>query len=214
MLLRDRVEKLKPLSTWKPAWCRVDARLTQPAIARYKEMFPDEIDKLTAESLAYTWKARETACEITPLDSSPLTRNYASFLDTAMCVLMQVHWVNSPFDELKVGADDIGERDGQVHIRAGESDDLGLFVDPRTVAVETRTKGRGVLRAAYAEVDGTWLPQRLVQRTAGADFVVDTIEWSDTYVGARRMPHSLWISVGEDKPVQHSQLVFSDCREF
>jgi hypothetical protein len=131
-----------------------------------------------------------------------------------MCVLMQVHWVNSPFDELKVGPDDIGERDGRVHIRAGGSEDLGLFVDPETVAVETRTKGRGVLRAAYTPVDGAWLPQKLVQRTAETDFVVDAIEWSDTYVGTRRMPSSLWISVGEDKPVRHSQLVFNDCCEF
>src|SRR5262249_22177699 len=87
--VEDRGEKLKPLTTWHPTWCRVEAKLTQPALARYKEMLKN--DKLSDDTLVYTWKARKNICEILPLQQSELVKNHRAFLETAMCMLLQVY---------------------------------------------------------------------------------------------------------------------------
>ncbi|NJL25978.1 MAG: hypothetical protein HC902_12975 [Calothrix sp. SM1_5_4] len=213
-LVRERAEKLKPLSTFRPAWCRVEARLTQPAAARYKEIFPDESDRL--EALTFTWKARETFCEVTPLDRTPVSANYGAFVESAMCLLMQVHWVNSPFDELKIAPDTVEQRDGSVRLRTGggTDPDLGIFVEKEAFVVETRTKSRGRLRAEYVEMEGEWLPAKLSQDLNGKKFTVAEFDWAADKLSGRRMPKSLWISVGEETAFRHSELVFHDCQNY
>jgi hypothetical protein len=215
-LLRDRVGKLSALSTFRPAWCRVDVHLTSPAAARYRELFPDD-KEFSGEDLHYTWKARENRCEISSLQKGPAAKNYQSFLENALCLLMQVHWVNSPFDELKVQELEDDDQ-GRLHIRSpGDTPGLGLFIepDPKSVVVETHTKSRGLLRAIYGETEGHWLPTSLEQQIKDTRFVVDQFEWSERAVGARRFPRSLWISLAEpakDQARPHSQLHFSDCQ--
>src|ERR1035437_6108121 len=78
-LVQDRAEKLKPLSTWHSQWCRLETHLTEPAIARYREMFPDEAERLNENNLPYTWKARKYTCEINSLQPTPLTKNHQGF---------------------------------------------------------------------------------------------------------------------------------------
>lgn len=213
-LLKDRVVKLKPLSTYKPTICRVNVKLTSPAIARYKAMFPAEAKALDHD-LVFDWKARESTCEITPVQKSPLTANYKSFLDTSLCLLMQAHWVNSPFDEFPYAPERLTESEGKVRLAAGENKDLGLVLDPLSFVVETHTKGRGVFTATYAEQAGVWLPQRIAQRTPnGTEIVVDEFVWDSIPTQGRLMPRSMWVSVGDQKPLQHSQLEFSECREW
>lgn len=202
-LVADRRDKLKPLSTFRPVRCSVEARLTQPALARYREMYPGE----DASMLEYTWHARESTCDVQPRADSKTSANYQGFLETAMCVLMQVHWVNSPFDEMTIDA--VEEKDARVHI--GKSPN-GLYLDPTSFSLETRTSKHGTLIAQYERDRGDYLPSRLVQKTRkGTQIVLDDFEWGDEAAG-RRMVRSFLISVGEEKPLEHSRVVFKDCR--
>lgn len=215
-LLRDRVQKLAPLTKYNPTWCQADASLTQPALARYRQLFPEEAKKLDGRPLTYTWKARESACEVTPLDKSPATLAYKAFLDSALCVLMQTHWVNSPFDEFPYAPERLTDTDdGKIHLSTQDGKEFGLFLDPAVFSVQTRTKGRGTFDAVYTLKDGQWLPERLAQRLAGGtQIVVDEIEWEAARAGRRRMVRSLQISAGEERPLQHSKIEFSGCREY
>lgn len=211
-LVRDRFEKLKPLSTWKPTWCRVDAKLTQPALARYREMFAAEPEKLQSETWSYTWKARETSCEVTSLEDAPLSRNHRGILETVFCTLLQTHFVNSPFDELKIMPEDISAHEDRVQIKLGlgSAEDIGLYLDPRAVSVETRTRARGTLNARYAQSGQQWLPERIEQKTATTVLLLDGFEYSEASVGARRMLKSFWISLGDSRALPHTQ-VFLSC---
>jgi len=210
-LVQQRVGELKHLSQWNPTWCQVDTRLTQPAMARYREMFPLESEVLAQETWGYTWKSRKSTCEITPLDSSPVTRNHQGFLETSICLLLQAHYVNSPFDELDLN--DIQAVGPLTQIRAGANPDLGIFLPRDSMTVETRTKSRGVLHAIYDNQNGPWLPRRLEQRHGATSVVVDEIEYDpDAGSAARPMLKSFWISVGAEQVFRHSQVQFSGCR--
>src|ERR1700722_10146363 len=115
-LIRDRADKLKPLSLWKPLRCKVSTHLTQPALARYKEMFPDE-KGLSEVGPDYTWRQFHSTCEITPDQHTPLTKNHQAFVETAFCLLLQVHFVHSPFDDLQFKpGEDVGGDDRRAHI--------------------------------------------------------------------------------------------------
>lgn len=203
-LVADRRDKLKPLSTFHPVRCSVEARLTQPALARYREMFSGE----DASTLEFNWHARESSCDISARDgSSKIATNYQGFLETAMCVLMQVHWVNSPFDEMSIDA--VNEKDARVHIGKGTN---GLYLDPTSFIIETRTPKHGTLIAQYERDRGDYLPSRLTQKTRkGTQIVLDDFEWGDEVAG-RRMVRSFLISAGDEKPLEHSRVVFKDCR--
>ena len=215
-LVRDSFEKLKPLSTWKPTWCRVDTKLTQPALARYREMFVAETEKLQTEAWSYTWKARETSCEVTSLEDAPLSRNHRGILETVFCTLLQTHYVNSPFDELKIMPEDISSHEDKVQIKmgVGGAEDLGLYLDPKAVSVETRTKSRGALNAVYAESEHQWLPERIEQKTATTVLLIDGFEYSAAPVGGRRLLKSFWISLGDSRALPHTQVFLSSCRPF
>lgn len=212
-VLRDRAEKLKPLNTWHPTWCRVEAKLTQPALARYQEML--KVEDLGSDSLTYTWKARKSLCEILPLQQTDLAKNHKAFLETAMCTLLQVYFVNSPFADLPFKPEDVVSEGDRVHIRASQTNpDLGVYVDTKQVGIETRTKTRGTLTAVYAETDRQFLPKRIEQRVGATQIVLDEFEFGPTPVGGRRLPKSFWISAGEDKAIQHTQIFLSDCQNF
>ncbi len=206
-LLNDRAEKLRPLSEWRSSWCRVEVEMTQPALARFKEMFPDE--NLATESWAYNWKARENMCEVTPVDVSPATKSQQGFLNTAFCLLLQVHYVNSPFDELKIEPRDIESVKDVVHIASGADKDLGIYLPRERFVVETRTRSRGQLIAEYSENGGHWLPSRLEQRRGNTIFVVEDMQ----YAGARPWLESFWIAVGGEKALRQSQVKIKDCRD-
>lgn len=219
-LVKDRATKLRPLSKWRAKWCRLDARLTQPVISRYRSMYPQDGAKLDQDSLAYTWKARESSCEITALEDSPMVANHKAFLDTAICTLLQTHWVNSPFDELQVGENDIVTSGPKVQVKVSEVEDLGLFLDRERFSVVTKTKSRGVLEAVYMPVGKDWLPQSISQRTGPTEILIDQIEYSSDSTGDRPLIRSFWLSLGgltgaaiEEKALAHTQVNFSECRD-
>ncbi len=213
-LFTDRSEKLRPLSKWQPTWCEVETHLTQPAAARYREMFPDEAGRLNGEPRIYTWKATQNSCEIIALVDSPLTKNHRAFLETALCVLLQAHWVNSPFAGLTLTSADLVTSDERVHIRTSPEPELGIYLDPSQFTLETRTKKRGVLSATYAESFGEWRPQSLEQTTAQSKILINELEFDSLRLGSRPLLKSFWISVGEKKLLQHSHVVLSSCQNY
>jgi len=215
-VIRDRSDKLKPLADFKPTWCRLETHLTQPALARYREMYPEDVEKLNDGVLNYTWKARKYSCEITALEQTPLTKNHQAFLESAICMLLQVHWVNSPFEQLQIYPRDIiAQKDGTIHLQGSMLEpELGVYLDPLTFKMETRTKGRGVLKAVFTENEHDWLPQHLEQLTAKSQLTVDGIEYDAKPTNGRRMIKSLWISVGDAQPYQHTQVDFVGCRSY
>lgn len=177
-------------------------------------MFPKELDLLTAESLPYTWKATETSCEVTPLKKSPLLDNYRGFLETALCVLVQTHFINSPFDELEISGARVDVREGRTLLRTGDAQDLGLYLDPQRFNVETRTKGLGVLSADYQDFDGRTLPARLSQRQGSTVFELGNFEYLAPADGQPRTLKSFAIGVGEERAVAHSLVSVSECQAF
>lgn len=210
----QRATQLKPLNSWHPTWCQVEARLTQPALARYREML-GEVD---ADTLTYTWKARKTSCEMLPLQKSKLVESHKAFMDTAMCLLLQVHFVNSPFADLPFKPEDIVKKDGDIiQIRASAKDPaLGIYLDPKEVKVETRTKSRGTFIAVYALSENEYLPARIEQvlPSPASHVVLDQFEYETSRLNGRRMIKSFWISAGEEAVHPHTQVFLSSCQNF
>lgn len=225
--LADRVEKLKPLSSWRSSQCDVSVELTEPAKARFKELFPEETDQIHRDDWAYTWSARETTCDIRALDIGPAVKSQKEFLDTAFCLLLQVHYVNSPFDDLKVepadvvgvkrlttaGGDGATYRDEEiVHIVSGSDKDLGIYLPPDGVVVETRTRGHGLLVAEYGDIAGRWLPVHLEQRRGNLIFQLEDFKYAEA-VEDRRGLESFWIKFGGEKSVLQSKVNVKNCRD-
>lgn len=210
-LVEDRFAKLKSLSSYRSTWCNVEARFTQPALARYQQMFPKDVEKLSDSSLRYTWTARESSCEVVPAESTPLSQNHKAFMETALCMLLQVYFVNSPFDELAILPANIESLGKVTRIKTSDQSEVGIFLPHETFSVETRTKSRGVLTASYEQKAKVWLPSRLEQRRDGTLFVVDDLNYSAQ--SPREKLESFWISVGSEQSLRHTHVTFSDCRE-
>jgi hypothetical protein len=225
--LGDRVEKLKPLSSWRSSQCAVSVGLTEPAKARFKELFPEETDQIAREDWAYTWSARETTCDIRPVDIGPAVKSQKEFLDTAFCLLLQVHYVNSPFDDLKVepndvvgvkrlttaGGDGATYRDEEVvHIVSGNDKDLGIYLPRDRMVVETRTRSHGLLVAEYGDLEGRWLPIHLEQRRGNLIFELEDFKYAET-VKNRRMLDSFWIKLSGEKSFLQSKVNIKNCRD-
>jgi hypothetical protein len=204
---------LKPTARWTPTWCRVDSKLTKPAIARYRNIFPDDVQRLESGVLPYTWKATATTCEITPLDRSPLAVNDQAFLEVALCELVQTHFVNSPFDGLKPQAVEL--RDERAFVRPGAEEDLGIYLAPDHVGTETHTKAHGVLSADYAERGGAWVPIRLSARANGTTIVADQFEYDspDNPRGRPRLK-SFALAAGEGEPSAYAEINVYECQGF
>jgi len=193
----------------QPTWCRVDARLTAPATARYRQIFPADVEALSATGLPFTWKFSAASCEVMPLHRTPLEVNYQGFLDTALCLLVQTHYVNSPFTALTPVA--LESRERRTFIRTGAAPDLGVYLDADTFRVETQTQARGRLTVDYEQVAGAWVPSRLAQRLGPTQIVVDQLEYDGAHAGRLK---AFVINVGEDKVRPHSDVTISECQSY
>ncbi len=211
--LSERVKQLKPLSRWAPLECELEATLTEPARARYQQMLGQEKPQ---ESTRYLWRGRETVCEIlAPQSKSKQTDAQKPLLESSICLLMQVHWVNSPFDELKVDLERLNKVEDQLHVPTGDDPELGIFLNKNDFTLQTRTKSRGVLFAQYQEVNGIWAPIRLEQRLAGSRIVVDEMTYAqEAKPGARPQLKSFWISVGAEQAFKHSYVEMQGCKPY
>ncbi len=211
-VVQDRVLKLKPLSSWSPKLCKLDVTLSEPAKARYKELFPKE--KL-AEPWEYTWKAREVACEVYGSARTPMRDSHKSLMESALCLLMQTHWVNSPFDELKVGPEAIVENGDRVQIKLNEDPELGIFMERKAFVVETHTRARGWMRAEYADRDGSFVPARLEAHGPDSLLAIEEMTYELAQIPrARPLLKSFWISIGVGNALKHSLVEVRECKPY
>ena len=205
-IVEDRVDKLKPLSDWSAVKCEVKVSLTEPARARFKEMFPK--DKIK-EPWIYTWKAREVACEVHPHKSTKKTEAQKTFLETAFCVLLQTHFVNSPFDQLRLSDDAVKNADQFVQLKTSLDNDVGIFLSKNDFIVETRTKSRGQLEVKYTEQNKVWVPTYLAHHDKGAILSLNDFDYK---FGPRQALKSFWIFIGQEQPLRHSIVEIKNCK--
>lgn len=211
-LVKDRILKLKPLSDYRSTVCELEVEPTEPARARFEEMFPGETKKLKADDWAFKWRQWESRCEIVPSGAarkSPVIREEQQFLASSLCILAQIFFVNSPFDELTYGPEDIQSMESGVRIGPQKSE-VGIFLDRQDFNVTTRTKARGELSAQYKLVDGDWLPVQMIHSMTDYKIELSEIEYGDRVAG-RRMPRSLLFSVGRERALAHSRVSIRNC---
>ncbi len=205
-LVRDRYLKLKPLSSYSSTVCEIESRPTQPALARFQQMSKE---KVNADSWKFTWRQTETRCEIKPHDkNSKIAAAQIAFLETGFCLLLQSHYVNSPFDELPVKADDIKSVEGVVQVGPAISLARDEFL------ISTKTKAHGDLRARYRfeESLNQWVPWEIEQRTDQFILSLTDLVYGSPQVGNRFSVKSATLSVGTERLIKHSDLQVMDCR--
>ncbi len=208
----SRTTQLKPLSSWPATQCRVRVQLTEPALARYREMHPD----LVIEAVNHwRWLANERGCELRSLtlENSPVLESQKALLANVFCVLLQTHYVNSPFDDIVFEPQHIHSNLETVQIRLGERPELGLFLKRDQFRIDTVTQSRGTFGATYAEVlqRQTWLPERIEQRKDSAGITLDNLHYTGTTINGRPMLRSFTVQLGEEQTVPHSQVVINRC---
>jgi hypothetical protein len=126
-------------------------------------------------------------------------------------MLVQVHWVNSPFTDLKFSEKDVHDENGVAHIRIASEPELGLFLNPEHFQIETKTKSRGVLRAEYRLVGEEPRPVELQQVLPKSVLRVSDIEFSVDQLNGRSLLKKFSISVGEKNPVPYATVEVHDC---
>ena len=171
-LLEDRVTKLKPLGQKAPMRCLMLVQLTEPARARYQRMFQGEL--LDSRAMTFTYRVSPETCGVIPLEPGIVAEREKSILQTALCVIVQTHFIHSPFEGLHPAESDLETEaeTGRVHIRQGTGD-LGLYLDPKAVALETRTRARGDFLATYSDRAGRWLPDFIEHRMGASKIRLD-----------------------------------------
>lgn len=211
-VVRDRIVKLQPLSNYSGTQCEVVARPTQRALARFSQMHPGEVERLHSEAWMFKWRQTESRCQVTPAASaaSPVVKAQLGFVEAALCMLAQVFYVNSPFDELQYGPDEVQIRENWVQLGPQKSD-TGLFLDRNDFNVVTRTRTRGEYAAHYKQFDGEWLPDRMEHKPENLMILVDQIKYGDR-LGSRRIFESMMVSVGTERPLAHSELIVRNCQ--
>lgn len=217
-LVNDRREKLKSLSRWSPTTCRVRVQLTQPALEHYKRLYPKEKKTIGNGVWPFVWTARESSCEVKAeaADKKADKNRQAiliqkGLLETALCTLLQVHFVNSPFDEMKVSGDQVSLQENWVAIRAKPDADFGIFMPTEQFLVETRTKSRGTFKATYAPAGRDWLPSVLELRSGTTVLALSDFVYEESRDSERRRPQSVWLEVGEERALRQAQLFFENC---
>jgi|GEM_PF-2673571 len=212
ILLKDRIEKLQPLSEWKPIRCEVKTELAPQQAQKYIAAFPEEKEHIEDWDMTYEWTPRRSRCEIHPKALTPVTANQRAFMEEAFCTLMQVFWVHSPFDDLKVEPNNIEDHDKQVFLRQKEDSDLGLYLDKESMSFETKTARKGTYSAKYALHGTHWLPSEIKHETLTFKFLLKDFEWED---GIRTPPKSFWIYVGDvGDATPHTQAQIGECKAY
>ena len=208
IILKSRVDALhKP--PFKPLRCEYRSELSPAQAQKYRTAFSDEAASIDDWNVVYEWLPRSRNCQVHAKPLTPVSANQRVFVEEALCTLMQVFWVHSPFDGLRILPTDVEDRDEQIFIRQKEDSDIGITFHKVDFTMETKTAKNGTLRAAYARVGDLFAPTSLEHQTTMYHFAVRDFEWGD----AAEPPKSLWINIGEMQapPVPHTKLVLNQC---
>jgi hypothetical protein len=99
-------------------------------------------------------------------------------------------------------------------LRTGADPDLGIYLDPKTFRLETRTKSRGTITVDYEAVGGAWVPSRMAQRVDHVAVVVDQMEYEPPRGTERPRLRGFVINVGDEKARPHSDVTVTECRSY
>lgn len=213
ILLKDRIEKLSPLSHWTPLDCQVKTELAPQQAQKYMAAFPDEKEHIENWDVTYDWTALRSRCEVRPQPLTPASANQRAFMEEALCTLMQVFWVHSPFDDLKFDPNKMEDTDKQVFLRENDDSDVGLYLNKADVSFETKTRRKGTYSARYALAGGDWLPAEIKHETPLFQIQLRDFEWDPN--SHRSPPKSFWLYVGDrSSPTPHTHVEVGECKPY
>ncbi len=205
-----RKKQLSSLSEWRGQECRVQSQLTEPARARYKRLFEMQGEQPKSE-YEYKWEAREARCEFLPVDKSEISKSMAELLRGVFCIMLQVHFVNSPFDGLDVERMQI--HDEPMAVRIGR-DELGLRLTKDKFELETAAGSRGQFYVTYQDLSGDWLPSKIIHISNKSTIQLSDFEFTSDKKFGRRALTSLVIDIGDasSEPSKFSDVQVGECR--
>lgn len=211
-LIETRRKQLQTLSHWKSQTCTIRADLSEPAKARYDRLFANSKKKRRIDEYLwkYEWRAREVKCEIKPLGKSEAERDFLNILTATVCVLLHVHWVNSPFDELDLSKMPVQDQSDWVQLGPELK---GIRIAKKGVRIDTDTPARGRFSAAYEKDGGEWLPKHLEHTSHESRIVIGEMFYDGNKFGGRRPLNrfSLYVGNSETEPWMHSTVYIENC---
>lgn len=209
--VQNRVDQLRGLEKWPATVCEIEALPTPSALARYVQLNPAEARRLKPEVWSFKWRQTESRCEIASSSKLKAVEMQKGIVQAAMCLPLQVFFINSPFDEVRIAASSVSREERLIHIGDKPGSHLGYYLDTTNTTVLTRTQSKGELSAHYADAGGEWLPDSIEQNTEALKILLDGFNYSSMRIKDRRMLESLWISVGTDTARRHSQILVKNC---
>jgi hypothetical protein len=212
LFLKERVERLQPKTSWTARRCEVKAELSAPQAVKYRTAFPDETGLLDNWQATYDWSSRESKCQIHVQPLTPLTANQRAFVEEAFCTLLQVFYVHSPFEGIRILPTDMIDQEGRLFLRQRADSEVGIYLDKAAMNIETQTARNGVYKASYVQHDNVWLPNEISHQSSLFSFVVRDIDWPDG--DSRQPPKSFWIYLSENNEASqtpHTKLEITNC---
>ena len=197
LLVKDRVEKLQPLSAARSLDCTLSTALSAPQAVKYRTAFSQETRLVDDWQVTYDWRLRPSRCEVHAHPLTPATANQRTFLEEALCTLFQVFWAHSPFDGIRVASKDIVDQDEMVFLKQKEKSEVGIYLAKQNFAIETRTAKKGTYSARYQQQGSVWRPVEMSHDTMTFQFAVKDIQWSQD-----GRPTEFWIFVGDQGALQ------------
>lgn len=210
--MQTRVKLLSALSRYPSTVCEIETRPTPSAMARYIQLNPQEASALKGDIWNFKWRQTERHCEISGGSKLKAAQLQKGIVEAAFCLPLQVFFVNSPFDEVRISSETVSREDKLVRVSEKPGSHLGFYLDTGNTTVLTRTQSKGELSAHYAELGGEWLPDQIEQNTPQLKILIDGLSYSEIRLGSRRLIDSMWISVGTDIARRHSQILVRNCQ--
>ena len=206
--LKDRFVKLESLSRFPAKTCTVEAQLSEPMKQRYLALYPQEKSLLKKGNWSFSWSVSEYGCQISVSKPSEMQKSHLSILNAAFCTLLQAHFVNSPFDGLKLKDEQIEDQPENVFIRANEN--AGIAVHKNDFLIETQTAHLGSFKAHYQKGERDFLPDWLEMNMPNSRLRIDQITYGEPTI-SRTPLQSFWISVGDQEVTAHTFVNVLSC---
>lgn len=210
--VNSRVAQLRSLEKYPSLVCDIETRPTPTTISRYIQLNPNEARDLKSATWNFKWRQTESRCEISGGSSLKALKMQKGIVEAALCLPLQVFFINSPFDEVQISPAAVNREDKLIHVSDKPGSHLGYYLDTGNMTVLTRTQSKGELSAHYAETEGEWLPDQIEQKTEALKILLDGFVYTSERIGNRRLIDSMWISIGSNTATRHSQILVRNCQ--
>ncbi len=196
-MVLDRAEKLQHLSKQSLKACEVHFRPAAPlAAAVDTQRAPHSLQEVKGR-----WLQHRRRCH--------LNGSFPDAVEIAVCRMLQVYWINSPFHELSLQEFDMEESDGFVILRSrsgkGERPS-GLWLPRDEFVVEARGRQQTRWRASYHQVGEKYQPYTLEYESNQGKIVLEDLIYEGSDWNQLK---SFWISVGSEQLVAFGQIEFT-----